>query len=453
MVRPFELHLGDCIDVMRSLESCSVDAIVTDPPYGIRFMGKAWDGADIESKAEARRAALSHAPDASPVGGHKSIAAEAGKYDLTPVAMRAFQEFSREWAIEAMRVLKPGGHLLSFSSARTYHRMTSGIEDAGFEIRDQIMWVFGSGFPKSLDVSKAIDAQIARGQAGEATSDNVAKWGGWGTALKPAHEPICVARKPLAKGMTVAANVLAFGTGGINIDACRIGTDDTRSNSYKMTSKGIDGGGFGSGQMHSGARDGSIVAGSACGRFPANLIHDGSAEVIQLFPDSKAGSSVSGDVPSEVTNGIYGKFSGRTAFDGFNDAGSAARFFYCPKASRPDRNSGLIDPGPQFKRGSLLRQAENLTEKKGNFHPTVKPTDLMQYLIRLVVPTGGVVLDPFLGSGSTGKAAMREGVRFIGIELDSGYMELAMARIEHEYGVVLEQSKEAAKAASQLDLF
>lgn len=256
------LYRGDCLEVMRTMPDNSVDSIVTDPPYGIRFMGKAWDGADIEKKTAARRNLESHAPGAGPNGGHKSIAAEAGKYDLTPKAMRAFQEFSRAWAAEAMRILKPGGYLLSFSSARTYHRMVCGIEDAGFEIRDQIMWVFASGFPKSLDVSKALDkaAGAEREVVGKRehptlrdkskvdrqnrlpnhganefadewditapATDAAKQWEGWGTALKPAHEPICVARKPFDS--TVAENVLQHGTGAINIDGCRIGYEDTK---------------------------------------------------------------------------------------------------------------------------------------------------------------------------------------------------------------------------------
>lgn len=290
---------------MKTLPDNSIDSVVTDPPYGIRFMGKAWDGADIEARAADRRAMSSHAPDAGPNGGHKSIAAEAGKYDLAPAAMKAFQEFSEEWAREAFRVLKPGGHLLSFSSARTYHRMTSGIEDAGFEIRDQIMWVYGSGFPKSLNISKAIESgggrpeDIRRMQMGadyepsgrgrvnydhgSASAMNGAgnewnpvtpaaqQWDGWGTALKPAHDPICVARKPLAKGCTVAANVLAHGTGALNIDECRVPVDASADASQLRTmhrGKRESGDGWG---MSTVASDQPQVL-KAEGRWPANLI-------------------------------------------------------------------------------------------------------------------------------------------------------------------------------------
>uniref|UniRef100_UPI0013CDFDEC DNA methyltransferase n=1 Tax=Pseudomonas aeruginosa TaxID=287 RepID=UPI0013CDFDEC len=197
---PYTLHLGDCLLVLKTFPDNSFDSVVTDPPYGIRFMGKAWDGADIEARAARRAEMPSHAPDAGPNGGHRSVAAEAGKYDLTPKGMLAFQAFTLEWAADCLRVLKPGGHLLSFASPRTYHHMAVGIEMAGFEIRDQIMWVFGSGFPKSHNLS--------------------GEYEGWGTALKPGHEPICMARKPLAG--TVARNVLAHGTGALNIDRCRI---------------------------------------------------------------------------------------------------------------------------------------------------------------------------------------------------------------------------------------
>lgn len=200
MELPYRLHLGDCLQVLKTFPDNSFDSVVTDPPYGIRFMGKAWDGADIEARAARRAEMPSHAPDAGPNGGHRSVAAEAGKYDLTPKGMLAFQAFTLEWAAECLRVLKPGGHLLSFASPRTYHHMAVGIEMAGFEIRDQIMWVFGSGFPKSHNLS--------------------GEYEGWGTALKPGHEPICMARKPLAG--TVARNVLAHGTGALNIDGCRI---------------------------------------------------------------------------------------------------------------------------------------------------------------------------------------------------------------------------------------
>jgi DNA modification methylase len=337
----YELHHGDCLDVLKTLADCSVDAIVTDPPYGLSFMGKRWD------------------------------------YDVPAEAV---------W-VECLRVLKPGGHLLAFAGTRTQHRMAVRVEDAGFEIRDMIAWVYGSGFPKSLDVSKAIDkaAGAEREVVGlhpcpatprvgtfnasfdtaviTAPATEAAKqWEGWGTAIKPSLEPITLARKPLIG--TVAANVLEHGTGGLNIGACRIGTD-----------AGGRAGGAGLGYHGGCSQDGGDPRPTS-GRFPANFIHDGSEEVLALL-------------------------------------GEAARFYYSPKASRDDRDEGL----PMDQHSS---------------HPTVKPTDLMRYLCRLITPPGGIVLDPFTGSGSTGKAAMAEGFRFIGIEREAEYIEIARARISAE---------------------
>lgn len=341
------------------------------------------------------------------------MAAEAGKYDLTPGGMKAFQSFTLEWATECLRVLKPGGHLLSFAAARTYHHMAVGIEMAGFEIRDQIMWVFGSGFPKSHNLKGAHQ--------------------GWGTALKPAHEPICVARKPFSG--TVATNMTRWGTGGLNIDGCRISAADAEAlakNWDRDTTVDMRGGRF------VGGKSGSIpmtAEASALGRWPANLIHDGSDEVVALFP-AQAGASAPVMGTEPTSNGFSGsvKYSGMRelvagAFHG--DSGSAARFFYCAKTSRTDRHEGLSNPGPQFKMGTTLRKVQT-TDTKGNNHPTVKPTDLMAYLCRLVTPAGGVVLDPFMGSGSTGKAAIREGFQFIGCEIDLQYAAIARSRIEHE---------------------
>lgn len=407
----FELHLGDCLETLRTMPDNSVDSIVTDPPYGLSFMGKRWD------------------------------------YDVPSVEI---------WA-ECLRVLKPGGHLLAFAGTRTQHRMAVRIEDAGFEIRDMIAWTYGSGFPKSRDVSGSMTAYLAgdraiggaispdvyrvtaflrdareragwtnrqvdnlfgtNGMAGHWTTsgsqpavpsvrqweilkqhlgfggelDNLVAelganerpedWGNgegrdgpflasvgdslaatqsWGTALKPALEPITVARKPPAGTMT--NNVRAHGAGALNIDGCRIGAEE-RTYAPKGTNA--------SAAMirvpaHRSGRAGYEV--TVSGRWPANLIHDGSEEVLALL-------------------------------------GEAARFFYCAKASRKDRGDG-------------------------NTHPTVKPTDLMRYLCRLVTPPGGIVLDPFMGSGSTGKAAMREGFRFIGCEMSPEYLEIARARIE-----------------------
>ena len=413
MTERFNLFEGNCLEVMATMAENSIDSIVTDPPYELGFMGKSWDSSGVAFNIEV-------------------------------------------WQ-EALRILKPGGHLLAFSGSRTYHRMAVAIEDAGFEIRDQIMWIYGSGFPKSHNVSKGIDkaagaerevvgtktAGIGTGKAygkivGErqpietnlvnitAPATPAAKqWDGWGTALKPAHEPIVVARKPLIG--TVANNVLTFGTGGLNIDGARVGSEGGTFKASKPEgeSNGIYGEGI----------NGTVDIGQLnAGRWPANVIHDGSDEVVELFPDSKGGA-----YPAKRGQAINTAFaSGQETEGGFRamgDSGSAARFFYCAKASKKDRNEGLdgfeakFSPTMSDGIGGKEHNPETAT-KKANHHPTVKPTTLMQYLVRLVTPPNGTVLDPFLGSGSTGKAAMYEGFNFIGIELTPEYLPIAKARIE-----------------------
>ena len=484
----------DCRHGLAMLPDNSVDAILTDPPYHLvqnsrggspqpgdlktpfgrsgpsrarGFMGCEWDGGDIAFQVDLWR--------------------------------------------EALRVLKPGGHMLAFSGSRTYHRMTCAIEDAGFEIRDSIMWVYGSGFPKSLDISKAIDkisatstawfgpwlkkwreatgvsqkelcercgffGAVNRGgtianwelglgapsiaqfniicrvlnlpfdsieaaersvigtrkvNAGVAFSNYGAVelqitapatmaaqiWEGWGTALKPAHEPICVARKPLALG-TVAANVLAHGVGGINIDGCRVPIDPAADASQLRTMSvsqhdGADGWGMNTTRTNPAAR----VLGEE-GRWPANFIHDGSPEVLEMFPDATGAKA--------AVRGTEGS------------PASAARFFYCAKASKRDRNEGLeaFDAVmANFAAGTGLSKngdgsPRNMAADAKNPHPTVKPTELMRYLCRLVTPPGGLIVDPFAGSGSTGKAAILEGFQFIGFELDPQYTAIANARID-----------------------
>lgn len=324
------------------------------------------------------------------------------------------------WA-HVLRVLKPGGHLLAFSSARTYHRMACAIEDAGFEIRDQIMWVYGSGMPKSLNVSKAIDKSAGQTASGSWIKDNgreyvpqvtisateaAQQWEGWGTALKPAHEPICMARKPFTS--TVAANVQTHGTGAINIDGCRVGPghdggarDGEPSADRRYTSAGVT-----NFAVTPGPRGGDPL-----GRWPANLIHDGTVP----FPDAKGQQGgLSGDEPSARggagLSGIYGAMDrGHGYVPRVESETSAARFFYCAKANRADRGE--------------------------NSHPTVKPTELMAYLCRLITPPGGLVLDHFMGSGSTGKACMREGFRFIGIDDQPEHIMIAADRIGQEWAL------------------
>ena len=470
------LH-GDCIELMRTLPDNSVDAVVTDPPYGLSFMGKKWD------------------------------------YDVPSVEV---------WA-ECLRVLKPGGHLLAFAGTRTQHRMAVRIEDAGFEIRDMIAWVYGSGFPKSLDVSKAIakraggalaareavafmrarreelglsrveferrifgrsdgnvrnweegisipapglwagikramaldvtpfDADMERGdeevgrdggsygyqQSGdrwekerilrEPATEAAKQWQGWGTALKPALEPITVARKPLEG--TVAENVLAHGTGALNIDGCRVLTDDDLNGGrYSDNKQSDDGNSYERGINERSDRDYVQPA----GRWPANLIHDGSDEVVGLFPDAKAGVAVR----SNSGGNTFGGNNPKPAMEdmGYGDTGSAARFFYCAKASKADRDEGCdglpLGDAPGSKRSNPAEgRSTALGAPRANHHPTVKPTALMRYLCRLVTPPGGTVLDTFMGSGSTGKAAKLEGFNFIGIEREAEYVSIAEARI------------------------
>ena len=494
MNRPFTLHHGDCLNILRAMSDASVDAVVTDPPYGLAFMGKRWD------------------------------------YDVPSAEI---------WA-ECLRVLKPGGHLLAFAGTRTQHRMAVRIEDAGFEIRDLIAWVYGSGFPKSHDVSKAIDraagverrvtgermadvgiqggnfaASSARGMIqlrDEPATDAAREWSGWGTALKPSLEPITVARKPLIG--TVAENVQAHGTGALNIDACRVpsstaqrledgdGWEDdqclcascaaTAVLNAKPSTQGIKASTatrlavpLSSGKAETSRHDigrpdtgcfdgttaadtainsstvefgktqtalfppdmtsttstatrattgsktcsacgasimpngtGSIIAGTrnlprdanrpehpaSAARWPANLIHDGSDEVTGLFPVTTSGARNGKRSGNAGGIGTFHERERDTGRDFPADTGSAARFFYCTKASKRDRG-------------------------EDNRHPTVKPTDLMRYLCRLVTPPGGLVLDPFAGSGSTGKAAVMEGFRFVGIEREAEYVEIARARI------------------------
>ena len=373
---------ADCLMGLKMLASDSVDSIVTDPPYGLSFMGKKWD------------------------------------YDVPSVEI---------WA-ECLRVLKPGGHLLAFAGTRTQHRMAVRIEDAGFEIRDMIAWVYGSGFPKSLDVSKAIDkaagaerkvtraAKVAdayrpahidmdprssadRERRDAPATDAARQWQGWGTALKPALEPITVARKPLVG--TVAENVLQHGTGAINVEGCRVDFANDRDKASATPQGKVMRNNFAPGEGRAGIE--SRRPDNDAGRWPANLIHDGSEEPVRLL-------------------------------------GEAARFFYCAKASKKDRDEGLEGFEAQqreAKYGSIQDARphtpegyEYHREPRRNTHPTVKPTDLMRYLCRLVTPPGGLVLDPFTGSGSTGKAATLEGFRFIGFEVSEEYAALARARME-----------------------
>ena len=401
------LH-GDCRELMATLEENSVDAIVTDPPYELGFMGKSWDASGVA-------------------------------FDVNT------------WK-EALRVLKPGGHLIAFSGSRTYHRMAVAIEDAGFEIRDQIMWVYGSGFPKSHNISKGIDkaagaereviGETRKGAQSESTGrygawgDGITptapatpaaqQWDGWGTALKPAHEPMVLARKPIVG--TVANNVLTHGTGGLNIDSSRVAGEVPSVPQWSRSDSNAP--------YDATGRNGQMSQPHSQGRWPANFIHDGSDEVVGLFPE--AGNKWKRNYGTEDYEGkqYKGGTFGGGGYNGANtyaDSGSAARFFYCAKASKRDRNEGLDGFVPKQVFGDDGGTYQGLSDSKvpsANHHPTVKPTTLMQYLVRLVTPPNGVVLDPFLGSGSTGKACAYEGFDFIGMELTAEYIPIATARIE-----------------------
>jgi site-specific DNA-methyltransferase (adenine-specific) len=451
-----KLLLGDCLDKLKELEDNSVDSIVTDPPYGLSaapnsgksskggFMGKQWD------------------------------------YDVPSVEI---------WE-ECLRVLKPGGHLLAFAGSRTYHRMAVRIEDAGFEIRDMISWLYGSGFPKSMDISKQFDKRagverevvgkrtdafgdVTESETGdgrnlwgkasttevdvystEAVTDLAKEWSGWGTALKPAHEPVVMARKPLSEG-TVVDNVQKWRTGGINIDESRVGNEplEYRTTSYK------EGNGRFAGQGQENITTGHKTVE---GRFPANIIID---EEVGKLLDEQSGISKSTGGKGEKSKGslgdmVYGKYKNETHAanaGGLGDIGGASRFFYCPKVSKSERNEGLgafpdlqgnvvaNSSGRPYKlycqtcgkrQGICKCEPSNFGYENPNttknIHPTVKPVDLMLYLIRLVTPKGGTTLDPFMGSGSTGKAAVRGGFGFIGIEREGEYYEIAEARINYE---------------------
>jgi len=415
------IYTGDCLEVLAGLPENSVDTIVTDPPYGLQFMGKDWD----------------HGVPGVPF-----------------------------WR-EALRVAKPGAILLAFGGTRTYHRMVCAIEDAGFEIRDTIAWVYGSGFPKSYDISKGIEAQMKTGRSSPKgqrmvamgdeyeqtplagtpnygvtgnftnkdtgskpmaiTTPEAQLWHGWGTALKPAFEPIVVAMKPIDG--TFVNNALTWGVAGLWIDGGRVEGDyKWRASDSTVEGQIFKAGSFGD-KPH------------PQGRFPANFIHDGSDEVVELFPQTKSGLLAQGHKRGE-TSVNYTTGGGIVYRDYGNDSGSAARFFYCAKASRSERNAGLegmpdkerTDYGGFHSEQGLInnnRKPENRVPMQ-NGHPTVKPIELMRYLVRLTkTPTGGVVLDPFTGSGTTGIACVLEGREFIGIEREAEYVEIAEKRIAH----------------------
>ena len=459
MLEKNKIYNEDCIIGMKLLDDNSVDSIVTDPPYGLGFMGKQWDTYDktqFGRKGNEGNNDLKNKKNFNVLPRYRSD--------------NSFYEFSYAWSKEAYRVLKPGGHLLSFGGTRTYHRMACAIEDAGFEIRDMINWVYGSGFPKSLNIGKAIDKmqgneredlgmydprsnfdnfnrqdrpignqQVVNSNTSKLNlTKGTSEFEGWGTALKPAHEPIVVARKPLGE-KTVAENVLKYGTGGINIDDCRIDVD---LNNEGSNAKRIDKTYNGKSAIWNNANKSTTFDGYSKGRFPSNIIHNGSEEVLKEF--AKAGEcGAFAPVKSgqkEWGGNIYHKFktsgdNGKTFYkDGL---GTPARFFYCAKASKSERNQGLegfeeIQTDNSRKEGNPGgdNPRNRGVNKVKNNHPTVKPLKLMEYLVRLVTPKGGIVLDPFIGSGTTGMAAKFQDFNYIGFDITKEYCKIAEARIK-----------------------
>ena len=471
-----DLRLGDCIEVLKTLPDNSVDSIVTDPPYHLTSIVKRFGK---EGSAPAQ-----FGTDGAFARASKGFMGK--EWDGGDIAFR-----TDVWK-ECYRVLKPGGHLLSFGGSRTYHRMAVAIEDAGFEVRDQIMWVYGSGFPKSHNIGKAIDKiqgnerEILGTKAdfsldgakrnpnnhreiGEAAKEisheygykqgweapvtkGQSDWEGWGTALKPAHEPICMARKPISE-KSIAENVLKHGTGGINIDDSRIGSE-VRTTPIHSDDVKDDNTLFG---LHKTIQHERVE--TTEGRFPANIIFDEEAGKILDEQSGERGNGWKKNYGKEDYTGLqYSSSTQQCVFGGgysgnntYADKGGASRFFYCPKVSKKERNAGLEDFEAKTNRqkghgldricgncGTSMLKPQDckcetpdwITPPKKNHHPTVKPIALMEYLIKLVTPKGGIVLEPFMGSGSTGIAAKNLGMSFIGIEREEEYFEIAKQRIK-----------------------
>jgi len=445
------LVLGDCLDVLAGMEPCSVDAVVTDPPYGLEFMGKDWDSfrasnAGVEQSGFAKlgkNGTPTFAPNRRnqkcPACGkwaydHKGRKCECGgwKQPAARLYSAGFQEFCEAWAREVYRVLKPGGHMACFGSSRTYHRMACAIEDAGFEIRDSLMWLYGSGFNKVGYIRDPATKEIVRE--------------GWAGSLKPSVEPVLLARKPLSEP-TVAAQVLATGTGALNIDQCRVPTGERAKprDNARDTSNGwhMPSGGSGSGATHD------------AGRWPPNLLHSGDEQVLaafQAFGERPTGKPTLGVRPT--TGDVYGAYAQRSTTGG-GDTGSAARFFpqlgyepgelrlfYSGKAASSERDYGLDGLPLQEQpaawgdigavEGNPRKPATGHVQRVRNTGPCVKPVALMQWLCKLIVPHNGTVIDPFMGTGSTLVAASRLGMRAIGIEKEREYYDIAVSRLRND---------------------
>lgn len=407
------IHRGDLFDVLPTLAADSIDACVTDPPYGIGFMGREWDTFKpgvAERRIVPNKQAESENPNLKGRTRGPASSPSAVEYDFSRGGLEAFERWTEQWAREVFRVLKPGAHLLVCGAPRSHHRMMSGVEDAGFEIRDCIAWIFGSGFPKSLNFPD-----------------------GWGTALKPAHEPIVLARKPF-KG-SVAANREAHGTGAINVEACRIEgiPPSVPQPAFNSPTGQIYG-------MKTGKGRNGEMSQSRLGRWPANVAFDESAAAML---DEQSGELTSCPAtgydwtPSVADNPVNVMTNIKSGVH-FGDSGGASRFFYVAKPSRAERDQGcefLPVKSPTEltgrKEGSAgLKHGRSGTDRAAhNYHPTVKPVELMRYLVRLVTPNGGTVLDPFTGSGTTGMACAFEGFEFIGIEREAEYVAISERRI------------------------
>ena len=487
----YKLYEGSMLDMLEVIEPNTIDSIVTDPPYGLTSITKRFGK---EDSAECQ-----YGKDGSFQRLSKGFMGK--EWDGSGI------EYNIDTWKKCYEVLKPGGYLLAFGGSRTFHRIACAIEDAGFEIRDTIMWLYGSGFPKSMALDKSLEAKLTIGSGNKkdfykcngtleeskgkgytsmkqtnveqdfrninyeskgqlqlkATTELAKKYKGWGTALKPSFEPIIVARKPF-KGSLVD-NVIEYGVGGINIDECRVeptGEDIGRNNTGTKNSPLNSKDGWNNNSMI-----GLDTTGRYDGRFPANTIltYDDTDfdEVCGGFPNGKRNGSIS--KPYKINNQVYGEYGNCKPFEAYNDSGSASRYFYCAKASKKDRDEGLEGFEAKQKyycdgRGNSLEifgSTDGGRKPLKNIHPTVKPTELMQYLVRLVSPNGATILDPFNGSGSTGKAVMYENkernknYKYIGIELTEEYLPIAKARIEYVCNLI-EEEKKKDKQLSMFDL-